>query len=60
MAAAIPLIIAPPLNAATIATPNKAIAPISAKPNASTNGEMTGIMMASDNAPTTPPMAETA
>ena len=60
MPAAMPLIIAPPLSAATIATPNIAMAAISANPNASTNGAMTGMMIASANAPTTPPIAETA
>ena len=55
--AKIPLIIAPPLNAATIATPNMAIAAISAKPNARTKGEITGMISARDIAPTTPPIA---
>ena len=60
IAAAMPLTIAPPLSAATIATPKIAMAPISANPNASTKGVMTGMMIASANAPTTPPIAETA
>ena len=58
-AAATPLIMAPLLSTATMATPNIAMTAISLRSMLKMKGLITGIAMAKATAPTTPPIAET-